>query len=323
MCTEDLSVVTFDKDHKPSGKPAGDDDSLTTAQALINSTSGSTSDPPTTLGTIQGSSKLVPVDLEANGLASMADMVASKADSDHSAATPLAATTTQGSSQLAPIDVDVNDLASMANTATAPSDSSSDSSISEDHSEGSLVAFSNYVSNISATTPAAPPEDMVMELPDADPDPVLEDTDMPDHSTQLLLSVGDQQQTLGDGPPQPPPPRNPLPWVLLWQTWAGGCNSPQLVLQDLPLLVPAIILTSANNMNLSMNKAPVPSTITTLSHGDGTGNGRPTLPLPTTCTTHTNSTLQSPHTWVSNSLHQTTLFPPPVGGRQSIQHILQ
>jgi len=94
MCTEDLSVVTFDKDHKPSGKPAGDDDSLATAQASMNSTSGATSGPPTTLGVIQGSSKLAPVDLEANDLASMADTVASKADSDHSAAAPLAATTT-------------------------------------------------------------------------------------------------------------------------------------------------------------------------------------------------------------------------------------
>jgi len=94
MCAEDLSVITFDKDHKPSGKPAGNDDSLATAQASINTTSGSTSGPPTTLGAIQGSSKLVPVDMEANDLASMADMVASKADSDHSAAAPPAATTT-------------------------------------------------------------------------------------------------------------------------------------------------------------------------------------------------------------------------------------
>jgi len=55
------------------------------------------------------------------------------------------------------------------------------------------------------------------------------------------------------------PPRNPLPWVLLWQAWAGGCNSPQLVPQDPPLLAPVIILTSANNMNPSMNEAPVPA----------------------------------------------------------------
>ncbi len=105
------------------------------------------------------------------------------------------------------------------------------------------------------------------------------------------------------------PPRNPLPWVLLWQAWAGGCNSPQLEPQDPPLVVPAIILASATNTNPSPNEAPVPSTITTQFHGDGTGNGRITLQLPPTCTTHTNSTLRSQHTQVSNSLHQTTLFP--------------
>jgi len=41
MGTEDLLVVTFDKDHKPSGKAAADDDSLATAQALVNTTSAS------------------------------------------------------------------------------------------------------------------------------------------------------------------------------------------------------------------------------------------------------------------------------------------
>jgi len=55
-----------------------------------------------------------------------------------------------------------------------------------------------------ATTPMAPLEDMVMELPEVDPDPVPEDTNMPDHSTTPLLSVGDQQQTLGDAPHSPP-----------------------------------------------------------------------------------------------------------------------
>jgi len=145
--------------------------------------------------------------MEANDLASMADMVASKASSVHSAATPPAATTTRGSSQLAPINVDADDLASMDNTATIPLDSSSDSSISEDPSEGSPVAFTSYVFNCLATTPAAPPEDMVMELPEVDPDPGPLDTNMPDHSTTSLLSVGDQQQTLGDGPPTAPPPK--------------------------------------------------------------------------------------------------------------------
>jgi len=46
MGAEDLSVVTFDKDHKPSGKAAADDDSLATAQASVNTTSGSTSAHP-------------------------------------------------------------------------------------------------------------------------------------------------------------------------------------------------------------------------------------------------------------------------------------
>jgi len=36
MGTEDLSVITFDKGHKPSGKATADDDSLATAQALVN-----------------------------------------------------------------------------------------------------------------------------------------------------------------------------------------------------------------------------------------------------------------------------------------------
>ncbi len=36
---EDLSVVTFDVGHKPSGKAAADDDSLATAQALLTTAS--------------------------------------------------------------------------------------------------------------------------------------------------------------------------------------------------------------------------------------------------------------------------------------------
>ncbi len=64
------------------------------------------------------------------------------------------------------------------------------------------------------------------------------------------------------------------PKVLLWQTQAGGCNSQQLVPQDLPLLVPAMILASATDTNLILNEAPVPSTIPTILHGDSTGNGR-------------------------------------------------
>ncbi len=43
-----------------------------------------------------------------------------------------------------------------------------------------------------------------MELSEEDLDPVTDDADMPDSSTLPLLSVGDQQQTLGTGPPMAP-----------------------------------------------------------------------------------------------------------------------
>ncbi len=46
MGTEDLLVITFDKGHKQSGKATADDDSLATAHALVNTTSGSTSAHP-------------------------------------------------------------------------------------------------------------------------------------------------------------------------------------------------------------------------------------------------------------------------------------
>jgi len=110
-----------------------------------------------------------------------------------------------------------------------------------------------------------------MEPPNDEPNPDAADAVMPDSSTIPLQSVGDHQQTLGMGPPQPP--RNPPTWVLLWQTQVGGCNSPQLVPQDAPLLVPAIIPASATNMNPTSNTAPVPSTISNLWHCDNTGNG--------------------------------------------------
>jgi len=65
------------------------------------------------------------------------------------------------------------------------------------------------------------------------------------------------------------------------QTWVGGCKPQQLVPQDLSLPVLAFTLASANDTNPSTNEAPVPSTITTLLHDDGTGNGGTTLqPLP-------------------------------------------
>ncbi len=58
-----------------------------------------------------------------------------------------------------------------------------------------------------------PPADMETECPEEAPDPVMVDDNLPNHSTTLLLSVGDQQQTLRDGPPTAPPkePTNPGP----------------------------------------------------------------------------------------------------------------
>jgi len=104
----------------------------------------------------------------------------------------------------------------MADTANASvessSDSSSDSSISEDPPEGSSGAFTNCVFYHLAATSVAPPEDMETELPEEAPDPVMDDADMPNHSSIPLSSVGDQQQTLGDGPPTAPQePTSPGP----------------------------------------------------------------------------------------------------------------
>jgi len=49
-----------------------------------------------------------------------------------------------------------------------------------------------------------PLAEMESERPKEAPDPVTDDATMPDYSTTPLLSVGDQQQTLGDGPPTAP-----------------------------------------------------------------------------------------------------------------------
>jgi len=195
--------------HKPSGKAAGNDDSLATAQASITNMVDSSNIPPSASTAIQGSSMLAPVDVEANDLASMADTVASNAVTVHSAAAPPATDTTiKGSSQLAPIDVDIDDLASMADMVDASVesslDSSSNSSISEDPLGPSSGVFTHHVFYHSDFTSAAPPEDMETEPPDTAPDPVRDDDDVLDHPSTLLLSVGDQQQTLGDGPPMPP-----------------------------------------------------------------------------------------------------------------------
>ncbi len=113
------------------------------------------------------SSKLKPVDVNANDLASMADTV-------YTASEPL-------------------------------SDSSSDSSISDDPSEDSTEdSLEHHMFHYSGATPAAPLDDMDTALPEEDPDSVADDANMPDSSTLPLSSVGDQQQTLGTAPPMPP-----------------------------------------------------------------------------------------------------------------------
>jgi len=254
---------------------------------------------------------LAPVNVNDDDLASKVNTVTSIANTVNSTSASAAPATIQGSSKLTPVDVDADNLTSMIDTVDAPSDSSSDSSsysyISEgppdDIQEGSLDYHKDL---FSGTYYVDPLDDMETEHPKEAPDPVTEDAAMPDYFTTPLLSVGDQQ---------PQPPEEPTNLGLLGQAQAGGCNSPQLVLQDLPLLVPAIIPASATDTNPSLNEAPVPSTIPMPLHGDGTGNGRTTLPPPTH-TTHTNTTPRVYHTWVSNSLYQTTLFPP--GGQQAI-----
>ncbi len=179
------------------------------AQASIANMVNSNTAPPSTSASIQGSSKLTPIDVDANELASMADTVASIAGTvDSNAAPPAASTAIQGFSKLAPVNVDANDLASMADTAYAapePSpDSSSDSSISGDPPndyQEDLLEHCTF--RDPGATPAAPPDDMEMDLPEEDPDPVMEDANMLNSSTTPLLSVGDQQ-TLGTGPPTAP-----------------------------------------------------------------------------------------------------------------------
>jgi len=61
------------------------------------------------------------------------------------------------------------------------------------------------------------PEDTETELPEAEPNPVTEDAAMLD-----FTAAPDHQQTLGDGPPTAPPPRNPLTWVPALAD-LGGC----------------------------------------------------------------------------------------------------
>ncbi len=98
----------------------------------------------------------------------------------------------------------------MIDTVDASSDSSSDSSsnssISEDPPNDTQEGSLDYHKVLfSGTYYVDPPDDTKTESPKEAPDPVTEDAAMPDHSTTPLSSVGDQQQTLGDGPPTAPP----------------------------------------------------------------------------------------------------------------------
>jgi len=89
------------------------------------------------------------------------------------------------------VDVDADNLAFMEDfvyNASSSSRSSSSSSL-EDHPNSAS---------------GAPLEDMKTEPPNEEPNPDAADAAMPDSCTTPLQSVGDSQQTLGDGPPQPP-----------------------------------------------------------------------------------------------------------------------
>ncbi len=136
-------------------------------------------------------------------------------DTADSSAAPAAPAVLPTLSKLKPVDVDADDLASMIDTVDGPSDSSSDSSsssfISEDppnDPQGDPLDYHKviYLGNYYVD----PPDDMETEHPKEAPDPVMMNANLPNHSTTLLSSVGDQQQTLGDGPPQPPKESTPL-----------------------------------------------------------------------------------------------------------------
>jgi len=116
---------------------------------------------------------------------------------------PPTPTIAPGSSKVKPIDLDTDNLASMVDTVYNASESSSNSSSDSDSTspledspeEDSEEDFPN-------SDPTAPPDDTVIELPEEDPDPVMEDIeDIPDSTTIPLSSVGVQQQTLCVGPP--------------------------------------------------------------------------------------------------------------------------
>jgi len=136
--TEDLSIASFDAGHKPSGTAVADKDSLATAQASVAGMEDSKAAPHSASTAIQGSSKLVPIDVDANDLASMVDTV-------YTTSEPL-------------------------------SDSSSDSSILGDPPEDSQENLLEHcMFHYSGATSVAPPDDMDVELFEEDPDPVADD----------------------------------------------------------------------------------------------------------------------------------------------------
>ena len=234
---EDLSVASFDANHQAGGKPADatvDDDSLATAPKSVSAAV----DPTTAKDFVEGSgtSALVAVDVDADELASVADTVNASKDTPTTSPPP-SLTGALEASQLPPADVDGDDLASLADTLTVHSDASMASSspantggdflanlapadLDEDDlcSRADTIAYyssssssdssqdldgdppEDYVEEDQPAT-VAPPYDMVLDPPDADPDPVPADAALPNSFTTPLLSVGDQQQTLGMGPP--------------------------------------------------------------------------------------------------------------------------
>jgi len=233
---EDLSVASFDVNHQANGKTAtADDDSLATAPKSVSAAVDLTTAKDFVEGS--GTSTPVAIDINADDLASLADTANASTATPTTSSPPsqngvldtlqAPATATEGDdldsmadtltvnsdtsmvssspvhiadgflANLAPVDLDDDDLGSLVDTIAYHLDSSSSDSsqglFDEDPPEDSAE------DDPPATT--APLDDMVMELPEADPDPVMADAALPNSSTTSPPSVGDQQQTLGMGPP--------------------------------------------------------------------------------------------------------------------------
>jgi len=235
---EDLSIASFDAHHQAGGKTAeatADDDSLATAQKSVSAAV----DPTAAKDFVEGlgTSALVAVDVDADDLASLANTVIASTDTPTTSPPP-SQTGALDTSQFPATATEGDDLDSMADTLTVNSDTSMASSslayiaigflanlAPVDLDDDNLGSLADTIAHHSASSSSAssqalydedPPEDpagdappattaplddMVMELPEADPDPVMADAALPNSSTTSLLSVGDQQQTLGTGPP--------------------------------------------------------------------------------------------------------------------------